>query len=345
MKVLHYHFGKDGGAEKFFVHLVNGLAQRGVEQKVIIRPERPWKQNLHSSIEVAFESHFRIASFDRILLPLKANALVRRWKPDVVLAWMVRAAKLVPANPAPLRLVRLGDYAKSLKKFANVDTLVCNTPDIASEARKLGWTRGAEVISNFTSLEQVAPIERSAVNTPKDAFVISAMGRLVDYKGFDVLIRAMAALPGAYLWLAGNGVEEDNLRSLAAQTGVADRVRFLGWLADTRPYVAASDCFVMPSRHEPLGNVILEAWAQERPVVSSRSEGPTWFVKDGENGLLVDIGDVDGLAAAVAKIRDDKALAKKLVSNGSKTLAQQFSQKAVLDAYMELFSSRGKRTD
>src|SRR5690606_41243292 len=104
MKVMHFHFGKDGGAEKFFVHLLNGLAERGVEQKVIIRPDRAWKKDIPASVEI-IESHFRTASIDRLALPLRGRAIIERSKPDSALGWMPTATKHVPALHGTLRLV------------------------------------------------------------------------------------------------------------------------------------------------------------------------------------------------------------------------------------------------
>jgi glycosyltransferase involved in cell wall biosynthesis len=339
MRVLHFHFGKDGGAEVFFVHLLHALAERGVEQTIVIRPDRRWKKDLPGSVRV-IESHFRTASIDRIMLPLRMAVLVSRWRPDSVLGWMPKGAKLMPASPQTLRLARLGDYPTSFKRFHNIDVLVCNTPGIARHVREMGWTRGVEVISNFTSLDRAEPVSRSVLDTPENAFVISSMGRFVPRKGFDVLIRATALLPGAYLWILGSGEQEGNLRALADELEVSDRVRFAGWQADPRPFIAASDCFAMASSHEPLGNVILEAWAQKVPVVSTRSEGPTWFMQDGVDGLLVPIGDDKGFADAISRIRAERGLAKALVEGSEKTLESRFSRDAIVDAYMSLLGSR-----
>jgi glycosyltransferase involved in cell wall biosynthesis len=286
------------------------------------------------------ESHFRTASVDRIMLPLRMAALIRRWRPDSVLGWMPKGAKLMPVRTRALRLARLGDYPTSFKRFENIDVLVCNTPGIARHVRDMGWTRGVEVISNFTSLERAEPVSRSVLDTPEDAFVISSMGRFVPRKGFDVLIRATALLPGAYLWILGSGEQENNLRALTAELGVSDRVRFAGWQADPRPFIAASDCFAMASSHEPLGNVILEAWAQKTPVVSTRSEGPAWFMQDGVDGLLVPIGDHQAFADAISRVRNEKDLAKTLVEGSERTLESRFSRDAVVDAYVSLLGSR-----
>ena len=246
----------------------------------------------------------------------------------------------MPDYKGCIKVSRLGDYPTRLHYFKNTDVIVCNTPGIADHVRSLGWTRSVEVISNFTNTERVTPVDRRNVNTPEDAPVVMSMGRFVPRKGFALLTGAVAKLPGVYLWIAGDGEELENVRKLAADLGVIDRVRFLGWQKDTRPYVAACDIFVMPSSHEPLGNVILEAWAQGKPVVSSRSEGPSWFMRDGDNGLLADIGDTDGFSRAIERLINDRQLADRVVLGGQETLMGQFSEEAVANAYIELFKRK-----
>lgn len=340
MKVMHYHFGKDGGAERFFVHLVRSLAERGVEQTAFIRPDRIWRKDIETSARL-IESNFRNLSLDRLLLPMKAAQLARNEKPDALFAWMPRASRLMPNYKGCIKISRLGDYPLRLDYFKNTDCLVCNTPGIAVHVReKLGWTRQVEVISNFTNTERVPPVSRASLDTPDDAFVVMSMGRFVPRKGFHTLIDAIAKVPDAYLWLVGTGEQMENLTKQAAERGIAGRVRFAGWQKDTRPFLAAADAFVMASSHEPLGNVVLEAWAQGTPVISSRSEGPTWFMRDGVNGLMVDIGDVDGFASAIERIANDPELGLRLATEGDATLQAQFSRKAITDAYMALFSRR-----
>ncbi|WP_104664358.1 glycosyltransferase [Ensifer adhaerens] len=339
MKVMHFHFGKDGGAERFFVHLVNALGERGVEQTSVIRHGRIWKKDIEGATRI-IESNFRNLSLDRILLPMKVSSMARREKPDALFAWMPRASRLLPNYKGCIKISRLGDYPLRLDYFRNTDCLVCNTPGIAEHVRKIGWTRDVEVISNFTGTERVAPISRATLDTPENAPVVMSMGRFVPRKGFHTLIQAIAKVPDAYLWLVGDGEERANLEKLAADLGVAKRVRFAGWQKDTRPFLAASDIFVMASSHEPLGNVVLEAWAQGTPVVSSRSEGPQWFMRDGENGLLVDIGDADGFAQAIDRIAGDASLGERLAERGHETLMSQFSKQAITDAYLKLFASK-----
>ncbi|MBN1912400.1 MAG: glycosyltransferase [Pirellulales bacterium] len=338
MKMMHFHFGKNGGAERFFVHLVNALDRRDVSQKIIIRPNRPWRKDVAPSIEVR-ESHFRNASLDRVLLPIHVKRTARRWQPDAMCAWMPRASRLMPKYDGCIRIARLGDNPRKLHYFKNIDVLVCNSPCIVERVRSLGWTRRTEIISNFTNTDRVAPVDRRVLGTPDGVPVVCSVGRFVLIKGLDVLIRAVALVKDAHLWLVGEGEEEKKLRELVSQLGIENRVRFAGWQKDPRPFIAASDVSVLPSSHEVLGNVILEAWAQRVPVVSTRAPGPKWFMRDGQNGLLTDIGDYEGIADAIRRILDSRELADTLVAGGTKTLADQFSEEAVANAFLRLISS------
>jgi glycosyltransferase involved in cell wall biosynthesis len=202
----------------------------------------------------------------------------------------------------------------------------------------MGWDRGVEMISNFTYAKAAEPVTRSEVDTPEDAFVVSTMGRFVPRKGMDVLIKSMSLNNGMYLWIAGDGEEADTLKALATKLGVMDRIRFLGWQKNPNKFVAASDCFAAASSHEPLGNIILEAWAQNVPVVSTRSEGPSWFMTHDEDGLMVDIGDAEGFAKAFTRIQENPQMAERLAQNGMKTLNTTFSKEAITDAYLNLFN-------
>ena len=97
MKIMHFHFGKNGGAERFFVLLVNALKKRGVSQKAIIRPNQIWRKEIERAAEIG-ESHFRNASIDRVLLPFRVKRAARRWKPDALFAWMPRVRMSVEAE-------------------------------------------------------------------------------------------------------------------------------------------------------------------------------------------------------------------------------------------------------
>ena len=333
-RILHFHFGKDGGAERFFVNLANAFAKHGLEQKFVIRPKRQWRCEIDALGQV-FENHYRRASLSSYFLEQRMSRLVRDWMPQIVMAWMPRAARLVKDWPGPCKLVRLGDFPRHLEHFTNCDLVVGNLPGIVDHCLNLGWKRKVEVISNFAREVVPYPVSRSQYDTPNDAYLISGAGRFVNRKGLDVLVTCLQALPDAYLWLIGSGREEKSLRDLAETLGVRERVRFIGWVDEPIHYIAATDVFGMPSRHEPLGNSVLDAWRAQVPVVSTRSEGPSWYMRDGVDGLLVDIDDADTFSRKLITIRENRLLANTLIRGGLERLSAWFSQEKVVSGYME----------
>lgn len=169
MKVLHIHSGKEGGAERFFVSLARGMHDRGVEQRFVIRPGRSWGEEIAALGPVILTDN---RFYARPFLRRRVGALVTRWQPDAVLAWMPRAAMLLPRRSGPVRAARLGDYPTKLAHFAHADVLVGNTPDITGRCRALGWTGRAETISNFVRPVAASPVRRAEETTPEGAFLI-----------------------------------------------------------------------------------------------------------------------------------------------------------------------------
>ena len=335
-RLLHLHFGKDGGAERFFVNLAQAFQRRGVEQRFAIRPGRVWEPEI-APLGPVIRDNYRYASLSRFWLEWRLRRLCRTWRPDAILAWMPRAARAIPDWTPAVKLTRLGDFPRHLDHFGRCDALIGNTPDIVTHCRGLGWTKPGLVISNFARPVAPVPVDRAAHGTPDDAFLIAAAGRFVTRKGMDMAIRAAARVPGAHLWLIGDGKERPALEALAAAEGIAARTRFIGWVDEPVHYLAAADALVFPSRHEPLGNVILDAWQARVPVVCTRAEGPGWYVRDGIDAIMVAIDDLDGLAGGLSALRDDPALRARYAAAGPARLQEMFSEDAVVDAYLAAF--------
>jgi glycosyltransferase involved in cell wall biosynthesis len=173
------------------------------------------------------------------------------------------------------------------------------------------------------------------LNTPADVPLFLALGRLHTNKGFDVLLDAMARLPRAWLWLGGDGPLRADLEAQAVKLGIADRVRFLGWRDDGPALMAAADALICPSRHEPLGNVVIEAWARGLPVVAARAQGPAALLDDGETGLLVPTEDSAALAVAMTRIAANRDLATEIGAAGRAAYQAQFSKTAVVARYVD----------
>lgn len=170
---------------------------------------------------------------------------------------------------------------------------------------------------------------------------VFAVGRHVYYKGFDVLIRAMREID-AELWLGGRGPMTDTLKRTAHAAGVADRVRFLGFIPDAElvAYFDACDVFCLPSveRAEQFGLVQLEAMHCAKPVVSTRLGTGVEFVnQDGLTGLLVAPNDAGALAAAINRLLSDPRLRARMGEAGRARVAQEFSVRQMIDSTLDLY--------
>lgn len=331
--------GLHGGAERFYEDLVVGLAKTGLDQACAIRPFPLRAARL--SAAGCRVSQFTFGGLLDIVTRLRLARLAKIENPDVILGWMNRACAVLPEGPW-VNVGRLGGYY-SLKYYRRCHHLVCNTPDIAAYVMREGWPAArTHYIPNFTPVAAEPPVDRAGLDTPPGAKVLLILARLHPVKGVDVAIRALAAIPGAVLWIAGEGPLERALRKLAVDEGVADRVRFLGWRDDRSALLKAADVCLVPSRSEPFGNVVINAWAHGVPLVAAASQGPGFLVRDGDDGLKVPVDDALALAGAVNAVLGDTGLATRLKANGLERVRAEFSEAAVVQQYLDLFATVGR---
>lgn len=320
-----------GGAEAFFVRLATAFTHTDIDQTIAMRRDPARAHSLRAvglePLELPFGG----------LTDLRTGAAIRRFaqrhRPNIVLTWMNRAAKHTPAGDYVL-VGRMGGYYK-LKYYRHCDHLIGNTPDIVDYVVGEGWpAERAHYLPNFVTAQHGGPQSRAALATPDDAPLLLAAGRLHTNKGFDDLLRALVDLPAAWLWLAGEGPERPVLKDLASELNVADRVRFLGWRDDLSALLKAADVFVCPSRHEPLGNVIIEAWAANTPVVASAADGPRFLIEDGVTGRLSPVGDATALAHGIDDMLADRAKMRNLAEAGHARYRSEFSATVVVERYV-----------
>ena len=168
--------------------------------------------------------------------------------------------------------------------------------------------------------------------------MVMIAGRLHENKGIDVALYALRRLPEhVHYLIVGEGGQRDALEAMVDSDGLRDRVTFVGWVDNITPFAAASDIWLVPSRHEPLGNTVLDAWAHALPVVAAAAAGPLSLITDNHDGLLAEIEDDKTLAEGILKLIENPSMRQKLGENGRKTLGDKYSQESVLQAYYDLY--------
>jgi glycosyltransferase involved in cell wall biosynthesis len=329
-----------GGAEAFFVRLVAALHRAGLAQRVVIRRDTARAAALRGAgiepVELAFGGPLDLAT------PLCLAREIRAWRPDIALTWMSRATARMPprfiAGGGFVHAARLGGYY-DLSYYRSCDHLIGNTQAIVDYIRKGGWpAERVHYLPNFVDARPQPPLDRARFDTPRGVVLALALGRLHENKGFDVALAALARLPDVYLWIAGEGPLGETLKAQAQRLGIMPRVRFLGWRDDVAALLASADMLLCPSRHEPLGNVVIEAWAHGCPVIAAASDGPRGLIAPERDGLLVPVDDAEALARAMQRVADDRSIAAALAAAGRASYESRFTETAVVREYLDFFA-------
>lgn len=339
MRVLHVMAGAEkGGAETAFIDTCIALKEAGLEVEVAARDNQR-----NSKLEAAgIKVH--LLPFGGALdlyTKWKLGKIIAAFKPHIVQTWMSRGSKKTPASKEPktyLKVSRLGGYY-NLKYYKDTDYFIGNTPDIKSYLLREGVAASRVVhINNYAPEEKgTAPASRASLKTPEEAIVILALARLHENKALDVLIKAVTDLPQVHVWIAGEGPLENELKLLAREAGTEDRIHFLGWREDRAALMSACDIVCVPSRHEPFGNVFVQAWANEKPLVTSNSEGPSQYVHDGEDALVFPVDNVLALKEVLARLIEDQSLRSKIAGKGHERYLKEFTKENTVKAYIKFY--------
>jgi glycosyltransferase involved in cell wall biosynthesis len=193
------------------------------------------------------------------------------------------------------------------------------------------------------------PVARSALDLPAETPVVAVVGRISDWKGQDVLVRALAdpalrdrGVVGVIAGDAWPGAEERgaHVRQLAAQLGVEDRLRMLGFREDIENVLGAADVVAVPSSApDPLPGSAVEAAAAGCAVVASASGGLPEIVRDGETGRLIPPGDSTALARTAAELLDDSAQRERLAAAAARDVHERFSASRLLASVQKLYGA------
>lgn len=368
MRVLHigkYFPPEPGGIERFVDSLTRAQLDSGLQPAVLAHD-----RTASSATQEAGRSVFRCRSLGQLLFTPIAPA----WLP-----WLARAIRQHQPQLLHLHLPNPAAFAALLLPAARRLPWVLHwhadiPVDAAHRGLRLAYPayslfeqamlgRAAAVIATSASyLDASLPLQRHrarchvvplglgdapepgvACRWPKAGLRVLAVGRLSYYKGFDRLVRAVAATPETCLVIAGDGDQGTALRALVEQLGAGDRIRLCSGLDDAAIEASYRGCDVLclPSidRAEAFGLVLLEAMRAGKPVLSSRlaGSGMSEVVVDGECGLQFASGDTDDLARALRRLRDQPELRHQLGQGGRARFARYYRLQPVAESISRIY--------
>lgn len=243
--------------------------------------------------------------------------LAIRWL-GVPLVWNVRIAA-----PDPL-------YDRALYFLA--DKVIAISNAVARRFTYRGSRQKVCVIYNGIDLESFYPVDAMSFRKRfglEDKFVIGQVGQLQPLKGPGYLLKAFKALgdlhPDAHLLFVGAPTEHQReLELMGKDLGLASRMTFAGQQDDIREAISALDILVVPSETEGFGRVLIEGMACEKPIVAFAVDAIPEVLGHGDSGILVEKGDIQGLATGIRSLVEDPVLVKEMVRKGRKRVARYY---------------------
>jgi glycosyltransferase involved in cell wall biosynthesis len=326
-----------GGAENYYTRMVCALADRPELSQHAFTRANDHRVPQFDAAGVPVQN-FRFGGRFDVLDHWAYRRALKQLAPDIVLTYMNRASQLTPKGDYQ-HISRLGHYY-DLKYHRHADYWIGISKGICEHLISGGIPAERVFhIPNFADETEVQPIARDSFDTPVDKPLLLAAGRLHTNKAFDVLLHSLARIDDAILWLAGDGPEEQALKTLCDALQLNDRVRFLGWRNDVAALMETADMFICPSRHEGLGSIVAESWFHHCPIIATASQGPGELIDNNDTGLLTPIDDVDALADAIKQLLANPDQAKALADNAHRHYLKHYRKSVIVEQYTELFQT------
>ena len=271
--------------------------------------------------------------------------IIQQVRPDIVYAWMGRAAMLLPPpewsrKHGAVNTARLGGYY-NMRHFRNAEYFVAIAPGIRQHITEHGNIEPGRIrlIENYvdfgTEPEAPPPLppRRDGVH------LLLSLGRLHKNKGYDVFLDALADLPDCDAWIVGEGPERPALEHRARELGLEGCVHMPGWRDDRLNLFRQADLFIHPSREEGFGSVFIQAWATRTPYIGAASEGPASYVRDKIDGRIVPVEDKTALRDAIRETLDFPERAAQYAENGFARYQEHFTRERFVAAHKDWFET------
>jgi glycosyltransferase involved in cell wall biosynthesis len=230
------------------------------------------------------------------------------------------------------------------KLFPQAPSLIAVSETLRQELIAKGIAESKiHVINNGVELQEFYPdvANRSALGLPEDVTLALFVGDIkLPRKNLETLLQALKTVPDVHLAVVGD-LQRSPYPNRAQQLGLSDRVHFLGFRRDVPEIMRAADFFVLPSRYDTFGLVVLEAMASGLPVIATKAMGVTALVTPASGIVLSDTEDVDALASAMTKLATNPTLRKQMGKEGA-MIAQNHSWRDTARKYLDLFEQQSR---
>ncbi len=347
IKTLHLIGSKKlGGAENWFFRITKALTEKVyVERGVRKGSDLCWLDDGIVTHKLLFKTVWDPISKFQI------RKLINRTRPHIVQTYMGRATRLtyIPKRSDIIHISRLGGYYK-LRSYTHAHAWIGNTKGICDYLIKNGFPPDKVfLIYNFVDEPLVYSQEKinalkNKLGLSSDNFIILCLGRFVPVKGHTFLLKAFSILKNntqlpLKLILLGEGPLREKLLDLCQTLSIYRDVIFPGWQKETGIFYQLCDMVVFPSlRSETFGNVILEAWSYEKPVVCTNFLGAEEFTEDEKDVLMVCCEDPQSLADKMKLLLEDGELRNYIAHNGKQKVLKKFNKKKITSEYFELYN-------
>jgi len=324
MHILNIMLGKGhGGLEQVAVDYHQAFESRGHNVTTVV-PPNAWAKTVLQSFTTNIIDLKNAGQWDPIAA-YKLSRIIKQEKPDAIICHGNRAIRIclkAAKGRAPVIAVA---HNYNNKKFDRCDAVFCITKKLVDRMLSFGIDEGKIFhIPNMVVFSEDP--KRPTLRSPP---VIGAFGRFVDKKGFDIYIEALSILKKEgvlfHAILGGDGPKKEMLESKIKKTTLTEEITLTGWVTDKDTFFTSSDVFVLPSKHEPFGVVLIEAMNEAVPCISTMSGGPNEILTHEINGMLTPIDNPIELARAIKKLLADESLCKKFGEAGRETVRAKYT--------------------
>lgn len=365
IKILHVAQAA-GGVDRYIRMLLKYLDKEKFEN-ILVCSQDFHEEDYRDLVDSFEQVEMSRAIGGNDLKAIKAvRALIKKYNPDIVYAHSSKAGAIARVADIGLKNrcvynphgwafnMRCSAKKKAIytaiEKIAApfCDKIICISDAEKQSAldKKICRDDKLQVVFNGVDIEAYengvhGVVKRKDLNIPEDAFVVGMVGRMSPQKAPDVFIK-MAKLvkekvPNAHFIIVGNGNQEAEIRKYAEDNGFSDSLHITGWVDNPMSYVELFDVACLLSRWEGFGLALPEYMMAGKPIVASSVDAIPNIIRDGENGLLVEVDDAIGANEAVLRIYQEDGLKDRLVAQGLEDVHNRFNARRVSEEHGKLF--------